>query len=512
MDKQTQKLFLLAVFLAFVARASAFVSPTFNVDDLWYWARDFDFVTSTVAFREGRFFGPWLYEFQYALGVNAPRAFAFSAAFLTACLAVTSTMVCRIWKIEGNAMASVLAVAVLTLHPYQTDLYTWKLAMLSGGIPFVMTMWALIIAPRGALQFAGALVLIVLAFGIHQIPLEYAAAALVLAVPIHLARGNFVLREWLRMVAALTVGTILYVIVAKLTIYYTTHFESVGRDSLIVLSDPMLVVDRVEELVGMFLLNDPLTGWLTRVILGVLLLTGCVGVFCAPGTPIGRKFLVLFCLIASLAIAFLCVVALTVVPTAWMPAFRNLMSANLLWAAVIVVAYLLSAVRIRKVVVGLVCLVLFGFMGTNGEILSDQQRANSRDVVLMSRISSDIEKLPDFARIKALAFVGTNTAPLKNPRTGSDFSVGWYNYGTTLSVFSVWWPGYLVALYNEVNGSGMAYVQSEAALTTAYQYCAANKIWPGQGAIKSMGDWVIVCVGPYREPEPGRFEPESESE
>ncbi len=506
LDKQEYKLFALAIVLTLVARASAFVSPTFNVDDVWYWANNYDFSTGQVAFREGRFFGPLLYELQYALGVNAPRAFALSAAVLAACLAASYILVLRMWKIEDNWIASALAIAVLTLHPYQTDLYTWKVAMLSGGPPFLVTMWALSIASRGIWHFSAAVVLIVLSFGVHQIPLEFAAATLALAVPIGLARGNLALHTWLKMSAALILATIVYVIVAKLTIYYTAHFESVGRDKLIILSNPTLVVARVQELAEMFVLRDPLTGWLARVILAVLFLAGCMGILLGPRMSMGSRWLLLLCFVASLAVAFLCVVALTVVPSAWMPAYRNMMSANLIWAAVAVLAYALGATWSRKVVVVLVCLVLFGFAGMSGEILSDQQRANRRDIALMGRISADIEKLPGFARFKAIAFVGTNTSSLKNLRTGSDFSVGWYNYGTTLSVFSVWWPGYLAALYNEVNGSKLGYVQSEAALAMATAYCAANKTWPANGSVKSMEDWVIVCVGPYRKPEPGRFE------
>ncbi|PLP96991.1 glucosyltransferase domain-containing protein [Cupriavidus pauculus] len=505
-SKQEWKLFGFAVLLTLMSRASAFVSPTFNVDDLWFWAANFDFVTSQTAFREGRFTGPFLYAFQFALGINGPRAFALSATLMAMSLAVSSILVCRIWKIDGNLIASGLVVAVLSQHPYQTDLYTWKMAMLTGGFPFVMTMSALLIAAGSVRRFLIAVFIIVLAFGIHQIPLQLAAATLVLAVPIRLLQRNFVLREWLLMVAALLVGTILYVVVAKLAIHYVPHFESVGRDKLIIFSDPQLVVERICELAGVFTMSDPLTGWLSRLLLACLLLVGSVGILLQGGVSIGKRAAILALLMAGIAIAFVCSVALTVVPVAWMPAFRNLMAINLVWAAIILVAYLVVHWRGRGAVAGVTILILLGFMGVSGEILSDQQRANSRDVLLMNRISADIEKLPDFNRIKLLAFVGTTTAPLRKLRTASDFSIGWYNYGTTLSVFSVWWPGYLVALYNEVNGATMAWADEGPVMLQARDYCKGKPSWPAREAVKSMGDWAIVCVGPYQKPAPGRLE------
>lgn len=501
--RQEWKLIGFAVLLTLISRASAFVSPTFNVDDLWFWANNFDFSTSSTAFREGRFTGPFLYAFQYALGLNAPRAFTLSASVLSFCLAISAIIVCRLWRIDGNLIASALIVAVLSQHPYQTDFYTWKIATLSGGIPFVMTMGALLIAGRGWRQFCVAVLFIMLAFGIHQIPLELASAALVLAVPIRLMQRNFDLREWLFAVAALAIGTALYIIVAKLTIAYAPHFESVGRDQLILGSHPELVVERLLELADMMVLRDPLTGWLSRAVLGGLLLLGATGIVLRSALPFKQRIGVLALFLLAICVAFVCAVALTVVPVAWMPAYRNLMAINLIWAAIALSAYFAVQNSGRTAVIGATALIVAGFMGTSGEILSDQQRANQRDIMLMTKISSDIEKLPDYRRIKVLAFVGTTTAPLTGLRTRSDFSAGWYNYGTTLSVFSVWWPGYLVALYNEVTGRSAGYLEEGTAMDAARAYCRGKEIWPARDAVKSMGDWAIICLGPYHKPVPG---------
>lgn len=489
----------IALVLCLIARGSAFVSATFNVDDLMYWSVPFDFNTvGLINFRDGRFIGPVIAAFEDALGVHAGRSFMLAACSMTLCLALMALLICKIWKIEKDVWASSAAVALLVLHPYQADLFTWKIALLNGGIPFVLTFIALHYGPDGRRNLGLAVAAIVLAFGIHQLPLQMAAAVLALALPIGLVRGDFDARRWIRQVGILLVGLVLYAVAAKLVIAYAMHAGSLGRDKLILFSEPLLVVARAWELMTMFAGRDPLIGWLTRAVLAGLLLFIFFRISMMQPVHPSTRARNLLVITMALAAAMISSVALTIVPYAWMPAFRNFMGVGVVWSAIAVLALSVSVGTNRKVVCGAIGIVLFAFIGSNNQVLSDQQRVNQRDLALMNRITSAVENLDGPEEIERIAFVGTTAAPLTQIATAADFSTGWHGYGTTLSVFAVYWPTYLSSLHNEVTGRYSAPSPEKTAWAEAA--CGTRQSWPAPGAVFGRGSLAVVCLGP-----PARF-------
>lgn len=505
LERREYWIFATGILLCLIARGSALVSPTFNVDDLWYWPMGFDFNTvGVIGLREGRFTGAFIAGLDTALGVNAPLSFTLAGAAMIVCQVITALLICRLWKIDDDKLASVVAVALLVLHPYWADLFTWKIALLNGGLPFVATFVALAICTLGRKAAAVAVLLIVLALGVHQLPLQLASAALALAVPIGLVRRNFVLREWVFRVATLVVATIAYVIVAKLSVALLSNIDSVGRDKLIIHSHFALVIARAQELLELVAIKDPLTGWLTRVIFVLLTLFSAGRILIARETSLQRRAIESAALVGALAAAFVCAIALTIVPHAWMPAFRNLLSIGALWAAVAVIALSLSTGVARKIVTVSIALVVFGFLGSNNQVLSDQQRANRRDVALMTRVAAAVGALDKATPMKKISFVGTNTSSLKNIATAANFSHGWHEYGTTLSTFAVMWPGYLLQLYNEVTGEDVRDMPTAPEQAWAVEQCKGRQ-WPEKAAVFGRGDMVVVCLGPVVPLFNGRF-------
>jgi hypothetical protein len=183
------------------------------------------------------------------------------------------------------------------------------------------------------------------------------------------------------------------------------------------------------------------------------------------------------------------------------PQFRvtNLLSIEIIWAAIGAMTFSISGQRLQRTVAVAVVLILLGFVGSNNEVLSDQQRVNRRDISMMTRIATDIASLDNEASVQRILFIGTNTSSLARIDTAADFSDGWHTYGTTLSVFAVWWPAYLVQLYNEVTGSQMAFATTPDQLAWAEQSCAGRR-WPARGSVLGHGDLAVVCLG-----EPAKF-------
>lgn len=500
--------FLIAVALSLISRASSLVSLTFSVDDLWYWPTRFDYHVGQIALTEGRFSLAPLAWFEDALGINASLAFTLAAVTLTVCMVVSALLVCRLWRIERNFVASLIVSSMIVLHPYQTDYWTWKISELNGGLPFALAMAALIIAPRNWRSFSLAIIMIVFAFGIHQLPLEYCSVALLMAVPIGLITGTMNWNSWIGQAAALITGFIVYVVIAKLSISYGDHLPSLGRDSIIVFSNPMLVARRIRELASLVVFHDPLVGWLARVLFAALFTLTIGATIIRKGVHIRARWSQAGAFLLAIPASFVCAVALIVVPYAWIPVIRNAVSVGLVWAAVPLLAYLLTRGITRKIVVGVVALLSLSFAGTSNAILSNQQRSNLRDVLLMNRIASDIDQLSDYRDIRRIIFIGTNVSPLVNVATGGDLSDGWHSYGMTLSVFTVTWPGYKTALYNEVTGSRMAYYATKSELDDASSVCS-KKSWPDSGSVWSIGDMAVVCLGPVSKERVGPFDNQS---
>lgn len=501
------RMFGLAIGLSMLACGIALVSPSFSVDDLWYFPVPYSFDSiGLVGFGEGRFTIAAIAWLDHALGVDAPVAFTLAAFSMMVFMSVAALLVCRLWGITENWKACVVAVAILVTHPYLSDFYTWKLAQLNGGIPFVVLMGALLIAPRSRWCFVLSVGLIVLALGIHQIPLQYGAVALLMSVPIRVMLRDFCLGAWVRQSMALLLGTVVYVLAAQWIIAHTHNLGGVGRHTLIVLSHPALLIPRTTELLSMMVVADPLIGWLVRLLGLIVMALAVDAVFQRTDLTIERRWTVCGLLVLIMPAAFLCAIALTIVPTAWVPVFRNLSSMSVIWAAVAVLATVASEGVRERIVLACVGAIVFAFIGSSNQVLSDQQRANRRDVSLINRITADVERLDQYATVNRLVFIGTSGTSLARLRTRSDVSTRWHEYGTTLSAFSVWWPGYLVQLYNEINGTAYSYVVSADERRIANNYCASRR-WPTMGSVTAIGEIGVVCLSPAVEKQRGPLEP-----
>ena len=249
-------LFAFGVFLAFITRGISLFAPSYAVDDIIMMQFPFDAATTGYSgFREGRFIYPLMAEAAYRLGVHLPRAYTMSAVWLMVCLSATAVLVCHLWGIAKDFKLSLLVVAVLVLHPYQADIYTWKIALFVGGLPFVLAVLSVILAGDSwKRMWLGAAVLW-FALGGHQLGLAYASAAAVLTLLLASARivvdeqaPSHDLQRVGRYLSVLVVGTAVYWLTSILVMRVLDVSSLLGREQIILLSQPGLVWRRAVEL------------------------------------------------------------------------------------------------------------------------------------------------------------------------------------------------------------------------------------------------------------------------
>jgi hypothetical protein len=517
-NRQDTILLSIGIALSLLAKGIALFALAYSVDDLVHSSYErFSYSSlSEHAFREGRFLAPFIVGLIDVLGVDLPRSFTLFGFWLMVCFSLCGILLARLWRLQHSLTMSAIVVAVVVLHPYQADFFTWKIA-LNVGLPFAVGLAAVLIARDtkwGVLTGAG---LFVIALGLYQVPLPFTACAVVMALTLDLARGtadDFSWPRWAKsaskMIGCLVLGTVVYVVIAKLIILSIGKVSVLGRDEIILLSHPTLVLARLRELLEMVTTRDPLTSVLQRIIFAALVGTTVFGIFfrAAPERAFKQAAISSAAFVVAIALCFVLATTLAVLVKAWIPVFRVLVGISVIWAGVVVSALVVTSGLIRKFVILATLLALFGFAGKNNEILTDQLRANVRDRLMMSRIVSDLERLPNFTANHRVVFVGTNAAPLRGLSTAADISHGWGPHGVTLSVFATFFgeSGYLVRLLSDTTGYALGGATSEET-DRARSICKTAPPWPVTGSIRSENDLAIVCLSaPVSPVEPHRLE------
>lgn len=209
----------------------------------------------------------------------------------------------------------------------------------------------------------------------------------------------------------------------------------------------------------------------------------------------------------AVLLAWLFSVALTVTPKVWIPFVRNMGSVAVVIAGIVAVAYLLTQGFWRKVVVGCMILLCFGYAGKSNEILTDQLRANQRERVLVWRVAGDIEKLPAFPTLTKLAMVGKTPVTLRNLATATDPGER-EAYGVTLSVIAnpAFDNTFPVLLLNEVTGYAFGPALTPEESRAADDHCRTAPLWPAVGSVSSFATVGVVCIGRPVERAASKFE------
>jgi hypothetical protein len=418
------------------------------------------------------------------LGVPVPQASVLCSVLLMIALAATGIAVCRLWGIRDRYAECTVAVLFIMLHPYQAEVFTFRITPVFLAIPLALSFAALLTCTLSVRHWWLALAAIVCSLSIYQVVMNYIAMALLFRVVFHLAGAGDrsprfwrTLRSQLMLVcASIAVFVVLSTATSRIAgIAISTRgaligFHEVGTRILLVAT----------ELRGMFVSSDPVIPLAPKLLMLALLAVMALYVIglerkAAPGRA--RAF--------ALAVAGgvpLCIGVVAVLQS-WWPVPRVLAQTGMFWGGMFALVCHFAPPAGRRILFAGLSVILFSFIGLNGVIFSDQLRMNMRDIERANRVVARIEALPGFDQIRGVVIGGGSGANLSPVRT---------THGDmNISAFSVAWSK--VPILNEV--SGYRFQEAPGDVTQkANAYCQGSAKWPAPESVIRMGSFAVVCL------------------
>lgn len=502
------RVFRIGIVTSLLAKGISAFSGAFSVDDiLWINAKFNGALVSDVSARDGRFLYPYLTDILFNLGIDAPKATTLSAVILIVSLILSAQLACRVWRIENNFAGSLCVVLFATLHPYQVDFSTWKIGMLTGGLPLLVSMYGLWLASRSRRGTMAGAFAIAASLAVHQIGGTWVGVALCFSVIFAaLDERENLAAAWVsrgigRQILAVAAAVILYLLCIVLMRAFAgapDHNELYGLSNL-------SLVTQFETFLTLILFHNPLFAPFLDVGFYVLILFFVVYVLRSTVARAGpnSRLQSLGIIILAFGGAWLCCIALPVITLQKEQMFARTMSAfGLFWGAMAGVLVVCTVGRYaQKAYVAIVTAMSIGFIGVNNQVLTDQARANERDIELGRTIIRQVEMLEGFQFVDRLAIVGTTPQALANLRTGLDLSgASQKNVGIVMSVFANSYENdYRVRLINETMATNFIGMLTAKEWADAKGYCGfALKFlgqFPAMGSVVRSGSMAIVCIG-----------------
>ena len=512
---QEIRLFVFGMILSILAKGISAFTLAYAMDDiLWI---NFPFQGSLlreVALGDGRFLYPVVADFLHQLGIDAPKAYTLSSFSMMASLVLSAQFACRIWRVEKDWLISLLVVTLVVLHPYQADIFTWKISMLTGSIPFVLTMlglWFAVFLPRYGLALG--VFSITVSLAIHQLAITFAAVVVCFSVILATVQADKTLQEaWterkitLQMLAlGLALGCYLLLSgIVRLIFPPTATFD---RAKILNNIDSISLPDSISHLIDLLFFRNPLFTPLTNFGLVLLVALFAIALFGQIRKNLSasshHKLLIVALIVGALSTAWLACAGLALLAQKGPILVRVMLAFGIMWAGIITVSLNIMGNNnvFRRTIVSIIFLLSISFIATNNQILSDQLRANQRDTQFANRIVSGIEQLNDFRYILDVVVVGTNNQSLTGLRTALDLSKpNQPQLGVVTSIFAnTYGDVFRTLLLNEVTGSRFNPNITKEEKDIAESYCKYARdylfvFFPAKGSIirdKGLG---VVCL------------------
>ncbi|MBU1118709.1 glucosyltransferase domain-containing protein [Patescibacteria group bacterium] len=396
LNKSEFKYFLYAFLASLLARGVVLFNLSYAIDDYSY------MFTHITLDRNCISFGRWglgiVNDFFFYLGIEGPYAFPFVAILSFLTLAYVSVLICRMWDVKGF-WACILVSLFFILHPYQSEIYTFRIASISFFVAllFAFTSFYLAGVLKRRLLFLP-IMLFVFSLSVYQIVLNYVFVVYFFSLIVFLLfkqneRRN---RESLFSQFILLIGgTFVYFIVNKL-ILYLTQIETPKRAEFVTFDQ---IPDRVKEIsllvFGMFYQAESILPFLTKILLLLFLL---LFIFSVSIFLLKKKlYLKLALFIFVFILAYFSTIGVNMMNGVWWPAPRVLASVGIFWGGILAITYKLKMKLILKISLTLSIVVLFSFVGVNNKVFVDQIRINKFDFSSAIRITSLLEKQPNFS-------------------------------------------------------------------------------------------------------------------
>lgn len=492
LSKSEQIVALVAVLTSLVARGLA-ILPGYAIDDYLFINDQRQSLGLTLA--QGRPGAVLLQEFLLRLDAMPPNSGMVGSVLLSLMLVWVGILVCRLWRIDHLPWLSGLVVLFICLHPYQAEVFTFRVAVFTLAVALALAFTGIAICHFSRRAQAAGVLLIAASLLTYQAILNYLAMAVLFCMVFTLAT-LFGLGEQIKVDRVELACTLRRQVV-------TVVLAAAGA-ALVMLAIPRLFGVPLVERTTLIHASEARA----RVFLAVRQL----GVMFALGEPImpaAAKWLLALTPVAALALATLrsptgalrqlfsrrslpFILAITAgVPASlgvvlflqeWWPVPRVCTQISIFWAGAFALVYLAVPVLSRRLMLAASALILLSFIGSNNHIFQDQMRVNLRDMAKANRIVSRLEALPGFSPTEGVAVVGGQwgyTSPLKTVQGDMNIS----------ALFAEWSKIYLL---NEVSGYNFQPVPPDAR-GKAQEYCLTAPKWPASEAVARIDSFGVVC-------------------
>lgn len=499
LTKEERIVFIISILGFILARGITFFTLGYAVDD--YIFTLFTPNIGTVLYQ-GRWGSGLFFEFFNYLGIQgvfSPTLLMFIAAIGFVLLGI---IICRIWKINNNITLSSLVVLFITLFPYQAEIFTFKMTLTFFIFSLFFGFTSVYLSKFKLKEFSLATILFVFAISMYQLVINYVFVAIITSLVIETLRSyksdsykydnNF----WFDVIRRINLGPQLLTLISGTSVYFLMnklllsflHISIADRGNFINLHN---ISNRLYQfkisVETVFFQNEPILPLGSKILLLVLLFFVCVGLirlYYLRRKNTINSFKVIMAVLILLAVSILGVWGVSLLLAVWWPVPRIIASLGVFWAGILVVGYTLFDESVKKIFFIISTILIFSFIGINNHVYIDQLRINMKDIQMANRIIVRLQMLPNFTKIKTIAFVGT--------RWGYGTQIKTLQGDMNISAFGAEWSR--LNLINEVGGFDFS-AASNNEVNIAKDLCGNESISPNSDFFVGVtGTLGVICL------------------
>ena len=498
--ERAQVKLLLIVFGAALVAKGGVLARGFAVDD-YAFGQGFTKGELNLFMTQGRFLLGGIDSFIESLGVNINDLYV---SLGLCALLLQAALIVSILRFVGiaNARGAALVGAVMAVHPYLTEILTFRMVLPGYCVGALLSIVALEMISQTPLRrshISMALIATVGMLFIYQGFLNYFAAAIIFAclfgvvswkrIGLEVVDERDLKRRALMLVLICVASALIFLIILGMSkrlgwIELTARANFIERDG---------VAERIGQiktlLIQIYWWGEPVSPkWLKALVATMISLAVILVAKISWKREEGSSNPLALLGIASLLLLLVPATVGMIAPFKdWHPVTRVLPQVALIVGLLLFIGY--SAVRglwgkiPGDIFAGLLVVLLTAFVFIDNQIFADQLRVNSWNRAEPNRVIARLEQQDDFSKIEYL-FV--SDGGWRHP-SGLRTAQGDMN----ISAFS---PEYSRApLMVEISGYAFKRALGDRRLA-GQKYCEKAKPWPNPESISIAGDLAIVCL------------------
>jgi hypothetical protein len=474
-----------ATALSLFARLPVFL-PGYSIDD--YRLVLGEEVSLIGSMQQGRPIVPMVLALLEFFGIAPNLAMPLSSISLILAHLFAGLVVARAMGVQNNRVVCTTLLSLFCLFPYHAEAFTFRTSCILVAIALFLVFAAFQSSLRSVHSWLFGALAIVTALSIYQSAINYVAIGLLFAGVSKLLfpELNGISFHMVRLKSYLFFGSsVLY----SLMIYAINRAYGVQEGRFAVIATAEGFTRRFSEVraaVYQILASaEPIVPFGPKLLLWSALIVAVGSIlserFRREGSPAMFKSLcvLIFTAISSVILT----IGIAMVAKDWWPTPRIFAHGGLALGCFVALG-MLAAKGPTKTAVRLVTILCLGaFVSLNQIALTEQLRVNQRDMAMANRIYQDLERRPDFDKIKSVVLSGGRW---------------WYHNSfrsvqgdMNLSAFGASWAK--VALLEEVSGVRFQAVSSQVEEQSS-KMCAELPSWPDARSITTRDQTAIVCL------------------